>query len=315
MSARLLVTLPTAVVLTLVAGALPAQAKPLGAQDGTPACVTHTEPGHGERAQGGNRWDPNSLTTSEVDNAERLFAKALADRGLRQDQAGRVVDAAGALAPAVTVPVYVNVITAGTQGNVSSTRIQRQLSVLNNAYGAAGFTFALKGVKRTNNAAWYRNLVPDSAAERAMKSALRRGGPNALNVYTADLGESLLGWATFPSDGNPGDRQDGVVLLDASLPGGSAAPYNLGDTATHEVGHWMGLYHTFQGGCSGGDQVADTPAEQSPASGCPTGRDTCPALGFDPIKNFMDYSNDACMTMFSTGQRNRMKAQWAAFRG
>ncbi|CAE6437807.1 unnamed protein product [Rhizoctonia solani] len=224
---------------------------------------------------------------------------------------------------AATIQVYWHVVQAGTtlaQGNVPDSQITSSISALNSHYSGSGLSFTLVGTDRTTNANWFNSAGPSSSYQTAMKTALRKGNAAALNVYTVGFksgsGAGLLGYATFPSSYSGAPRDDGVVILYSSVPGGSTTNYNQGKTLTHEVGHWLGLYHTFQGGCAApGDSVDDTPPEASPASGCPTGRDTCSGGGVDPIHNYMDYSYDSCMYEFTAGQITRLKSQIATYRG
>jgi hypothetical protein len=237
----------------------------------------------------------------------------------------------------VNVNVWFHVITSTAgQGNVSNTQIANQIEVLNDAFtgldGAAPgqldsaqdtantpFRFTLAGTTRNANNSWF-TAGSGSTAERQMKQALRVGGANILNIYTTNPGGGLLGWATFPSSYNSNPSYDGVVVLYSSLPGGSAAPYNLGDTATHEIGHWLGLYHTFQGGCQkNNDYVSDTPAERGPYYGAPPPySDTCVGRrypGRDPLENFMDYTDDVAMFQFTAAQSGRMDSLSLQYRG
>lgn len=284
-------------------------------------CVTHSDEGgvHSDQVADALGSGAKARPGAKADDgSEKAYAdeQARLARGDKQAQRATGTTAAAATVTGGVINTYVHVIRSSSGAtSVTTAKTNDQLSVLNGAFGKWGWTFNVVATTYSNNNAWY-TAGSGSTAEREMKNALRQGSADDLNIYLNHMGGGLLGWATFPSSYASNPKMDGVVVLDDSLPGGSAAPYNQGDTATHEVGHWMGLYHTFQGGCAGsGDYVSDTPAEKSPAYGCPTGRDSCKRnAGVDPITNFMDYSDDACMNTFSAGQDARMDAQFSTYR-
>ncbi|KAF4122958.1 Secreted metalloproteinase [Geosmithia morbida] len=216
----------------------------------------------------------------------------------------------------IFVNVYLHSVSASQGGLLTGDALQRQFDVLASTYAAYGITMSLAGTDGTVNSGW-----ASDGDEYGMKSALRKGSYSDLNLYFLDsLSGGSLGYCYFPQyapQGSDAFVLDGCAIQASTIPGGSASGFNEGLTAVHETGHWLGLFHTFQGGCDGaGDEVADTPAQASASSGCPTGRDSCPnSPGEDPIHNYMDYSQDSCYNSFTDGQRARMDSSWSQFRG
>lgn len=287
----------------------PASATPVRDSGPVAACAQ----GSARLTKGATASDPNSISQAQARAMNRALHKRLRAMTPQARHAAMIGPSA------VTVKINWQVITKndGT-GGVSNRQLRRQLKVLNDSYsGLTGgadtrFSFVTNQIIRTANTNWW-NWNPNTDDAPA-KNALHKGSKRVLNVYIANLGGGLLGYATFT--GGP-VKLDGVVILNQSLPGGSAAPFNEGDTLTHESGHWFGLFHTFQGGCSTpNDFVADTPQQDNGPNKflCDTTLDTCSAPGSDPVHNFMNYSDDPCLNRFTVGQASRMSAEWDAFR-
>ena len=300
---------------TLLALAVTGLAAPAAAQVPldtlTPSAVECVEGGHDDTdaARGGpHGTDHREVSLREQRRIERQMDRRLARRGDRPGTAAR----AGA-----TIPVYVHVMrdSAGG-GDVSDSAISQQVDVLNRSFAGqksatatdTGFRFTLAGIDRFDNTSWHQDKQSSSYRRQT-----RQGGADALNIWLVDF--AYLGVATFPWDYARNGAIDGIRVNYTTLPGGSATNYAAGETATHEAGHWLGLYHTFQGGCtSSNDLVADTPAQSSSTTGCPAGRDSCTLPGLDPIHNFMDYSYDDCYLEFTEGQSVRANEAFAAYR-
>ena len=232
----------------------------------------------------------------------------------------------------VTVPVVVHVVYNTAAQNVPQAQIDAQIRVLNEDYArtnadarqvpalfagvAAATNVQFVLARRDPSGAPSTGVLRRSTKTRtfssndAVKSA-NRGGSDAwprdryLNLWLCNLGNGLLGYAQFPGGAA---ATDGVVCLYSSVPGGTAGNYNGGRTATHEVGHWLNLRHIWGDATCGNDLVSDTPTQQTSNSGCPAFPHPTCGNQADMSMNYMDYTYDQCMYMFSTGQSSRMDA-------
>lgn len=228
----------------------------------------------------------------------------------------------------IEIPVVFNVLYRTAAENISNAQLQSQLDVLNADFNAAnadfnqvpalfsgvkanvGITFVLDQVirKSTTKTSW--------GTRDAMKKS-KQGGINPtspttkLNFWVCTIGGGILGYAQFPGGAS---ATDGVVV-DSKYVGvtsntGASYPYNLGRTATHEVGHWLNLRHIWGDATCGSDLVADTPTHNTANYGVPTypHYSTCTGAPVEMTMNYMDYTDDRGMYMFTAGQKSRIDA-------
>jgi hypothetical protein len=233
----------------------------------------------------------------------------------------------------VTIPVHFNVLYNTTAQNISNAQLQSQIDVLNEDYGATnsdynstpsifstvrsgdiGIAFSWDPAtgttrKSTKKTSWRTN----DDMKKSSKGGIDPTSPTTtLNIWVCNLANGILGYAQFPG-GSP--ATDGVVLDDTATGrvGTAKSPYGLGRTATHEVGHWLNLRHIWGDATCGNDQVSDTPVHNTSNGGCPTypHLSTCSGTPVEMTMNYMDYTYDACMYMFTAGQSSRMTATFA----
>ena len=243
----------------------------------------------------------------------------------------------------VTIPVVVHVVYNTTAENISDAQVLSQITVLNADFrklnsDAANVPAAFSGLAADANiefclASTDPNGAPTTGITRTSTTATSfstndgvkfstSGGKNAwdatkyLNIWVCDISGGILGYAQFPGGGA---STDGVVIdyQYYGTTGTATAPFNKGRTGTHEVGHWLNLYHIWGDdgtGCTGTDSVSDTPNQADENYGCPVFPQVSCSNGpnGDMFMNYMDYTDDACMYMFSTGQASRMQALFAS---
>lgn len=227
----------------------------------------------------------------------------------------------------IEIPVVVNVLYKTAAQNISQAQIQSQIDVLNEDFAATnadynntpalfqslragncGIRFVLDQVfrKSTTKTSWTTN----DAMKKTTQGGLNPTSPTTkLNLWCCNMGGGILGYAQFPGGSS---ATDGVVIDDNAFgrTGTVSAPFNKGRTATHEVGHWLNLRHIWGDATCGNDQVSDTPLHNTANYGCPAAghKSTCSGTPVEMTMNYMDYTDDACMYMFSAGQKARMQA-------
>ncbi len=227
------------------------------------------------------------------------------------------------------IPVVVNVLYRTAAENISAAQIQSQIDVLNEDFAATNSDYNLTSTynsvksgdtkirfvldqvvrKQTNKTSWNTN----DAMKKNNRGGISPTSPTTkLNLWVCNMGGGILGYAQFP--GGPSNT-DGVVCDNNAVGrvGTAAAPFNKGRTATHEVGHWLNLRHIWGDATCGNDQVGDTPLHNTANYGCPAAghKSTCSGTPVEMTMNYMDYTDDACMYMFSAGQKTRMQATYA----
>lgn len=272
----------------------------------------------------------NATVRRGCGNANPLVrVSAAQSKTAQHDRASALVDVP------IKIGTYFHIITdSAGNGAVQNDQLSRQVDVLNRAYRVNAmngtlWNYSLQATYRwTSDTAYNGGLCEKDNAETKSRIAFFRNRTNSGQVTMASLvviitslkscggadGLSYLGYASFPWEA---DEADAVVIDSDTVPGGSLKAFQLGHTLVHEVGHWLGLYHTFSDGtCSvDNDEVHDTPISAKASYGCPKGVDSCPSQpSKDQVQNFMDYTDDVCMDRFSKGQQQRMLDMFTIYR-